>query len=125
MVEEQLFPTSTSVTSSTSSTKQSGKTDPVLIQKVWDHYLLRHHFETKKKPMLTEERIRLIDKSIRNYGVETLINAITGCTLSPWHMGHNPNNRKYNSIELILRNTEKIETFEQIHENNETGGGFL
>lgn len=122
MVEEQLFPTANT---STSSTKKSVKPDLVMIQKVWDHYLDEHHLETRKKPVLTEERTKLIDKSIRNYGVETLINAITGCTLSPWHMGHNPNNRKYNSIELILRNTEKIETFEQIHENTETGGGFL
>lgn len=122
MVEEQLFPTANT---STSSTKKSVKPDLVMIQKVWDHYLDKHHLETRKKPVLTEERTKLIDKSIRNHGVETLINAITGCTLSPWHMGHNPNNRKYNSIELILRNTEKIETFEQIHENTETGGGFL
>jgi hypothetical protein len=125
MVEEQLFPTSATSDSNTFSTKKSVKTDPAIIQKVWDHYLNRHHLETRKKPVLTEERIKLIDKSIRNHGVATLINAITGCTLSPWHMGYNPNNRKYNSIELILRNTEKIETFEQIHENTETGGGFL
>lgn len=116
---EQLFPTPKTTT------KQHHTPNPILTQKIWDNYLQTHHHDTRKKPQLTEERIKLIEKAVKNHGIAATINAIKGCSLSAWHMGHNPNHRKYNTIELILRNTEKIETFSTIQENNETGGGFL
>lgn len=116
---EQLFPTPQTTT------KKKYETNPILTQKIWDNYLQTHHHNTRKKPELTEQRIKLIEKTVQTHGPAAIINAIKGCSLSAWHMGHNPNNRKYNNIELILRNNEKIENFTTIHETNETGDGFL
>jgi hypothetical protein len=38
--------------------------------------------------------------------------------MSDWHQGKNPNNKKYNSIELILRDAEHIENFANMVTDN-------
>jgi hypothetical protein len=75
-----------------------------------------------RKPELTESRIKLIERSIKRYGADDVKAAITGCANSEWHMGGNPQGKKYNSIELILRNAEKIEFFLQHSVVEEPGG---
>jgi hypothetical protein len=39
--------------------------------------------------------------------------AIDGCKSSSWHMGSNPQRKKYNGISLIFRDAEKTEGFMQ------------
>lgn len=64
-----------------------------------------------KKALLSDERRAILAWAILNYGMETCEMAVKGCSLSDWHMGRNPNNVKYDSIELIFRNSEKVEWF--------------
>lgn len=64
-----------------------------------------------KKALLSDERRAIVAWAILNYGMETCEMAIKGCSLSDWHMGRNPNNVKYDSVELIFRNAEKVEGF--------------
>ena len=47
------------------------------------------------------------------YGVDDCKDAIRGVTHSPWHMGHNPQGKKYDDIELILRDEKHIDCKEK------------
>jgi hypothetical protein len=61
-----------------------------------------------------ETKIKL---ALNNYGFseDDLKLAIRGCASSKWHMGNDPNNKKvFNSIELIFRNSDKIEYFKNM-----------
>lgn len=69
-----------------------------------------------EKTRLSPARAKLIAKRISEYGVESCINAVRGCSRSPWHMGENPSGKRYDSIELIFRNEEKIEGFFELEE---------
>ena len=60
---------------------------------------------------LDANRKRLIVNALKKYTENDLIAAITGCAMSPFHMGINPDGKKYNGLDLILRNAEKIEQF--------------
>jgi hypothetical protein len=84
--------------------------DPVVD--VFNHWV-RLHKDGRRGPkaVLTPKRRKLIDKAIDTYGVETCKMAIDGCKVSPWHQGQNPTSKRYDSIELILRDAEHIEMF--------------
>lgn len=69
-----------------------------------------------EKTRLSPTKAKLIAKRISEYGVESCINAVRGCSRSPWHMGENPSGKRYDSIELIFRNEEKIEGFFELEE---------
>lgn len=77
------------------------------------------------KPALTEERIVIIGAAIADYGVKTCIDAVIGCSYSDWHMGQNPQGKKYNDVELIFRNAQNIERFAGMGSDRRAAGGFL
>lgn len=77
------------------------------------------------RPALNEERIVTIGAAIADYGVETCVNAVVGCSYSDWHMGQNPQGKKYNDIELIFRNAQNIERFAGMGSDRRAAGGFL
>lgn len=60
---------------------------------------------------LDTKRRRVINTALDFLTVEECKLAIFGCSQSPWHMGHNPQNKLYNSLELIFRDEDKIEGF--------------
>jgi len=64
-----------------------------------------------KKALLSDERRPILAWGIVNYGMEKCKMAIRGCAVSDWHMGRNPNNVRYDSIELIFRDSGKVEWF--------------
>lgn len=68
----------------------------------------------RKRALLSEERKVLIGAAIHDYGVDGCLSAVRGCSLSPFHMGGNQQRRRYDSLELIFRNAEKIESFQEI-----------
>ena len=76
-------------------------------------------FEKNANTILDEARSKKISIAIKNYGMETCKQAIKGCSLSSWHKGHNPNNKKYHDLTLIFRNAEKVEQFLETY-NEET-----
>lgn len=55
---------------------------------------------------LDAERVRLISKALEDYEVDDIKQAIDGCAQDKWHM-----EKGHNSIGLILRNADKIESF--------------
>lgn len=82
------------------------------IDTVFDHWVESCRNSGKgPKPVLSEKRRRLISKALKLYGLETCLQAAEGPTHSEFHMGANPHGKKYDSLELIFRNEEKIEQF--------------
>lgn len=63
----------------------------------------------------TSERKRLIAKWLKVYSREDLRAAIEGCAASPFHMGENDRNTRYDGLNVILKNAENIEKFMGAH----------
>lgn len=91
-----------------SKNKKSLRVDNNQIQEVFDFWALTFN---KKRVVLDEKRRQTIGAAIHDYGLEVCRNAIVGCSRSDFHMGRNKNNRVYNEIELILRDSEHVERF--------------
>lgn len=61
---------------------------------------------------LDTKRAGLIASALAlGYSTADLCKAIDGCALSPFHMGVNEKSTKYNGLDLILRNADKIDGF--------------
>lgn len=60
---------------------------------------------------LTEKRYARIAAAIAAYGVQTCILAIKGCSVSPWHMGDNPQGVRYTDVALIFRSHDHVDRF--------------
>ena len=61
---------------------------------------------------MDDKRKKLIQKALKTgYTIDDCKNAISGCKLTPWNMGINPDGQMFDSIELILRDSEKIDRF--------------
>lgn len=103
-----------------SSSSSSLKTKPLVEQIPLDMPFdspVRKIFEYWQKIMesprsvLDNNRKGLIERSLKNYSPEDICKAIRGCSKSPHHMGENERKTKYNGLDLILRNAEKIDSF--------------
>jgi hypothetical protein len=80
---------------------------------------LRSDPRSRSRTKLTDERRKKIERALKNYDVETCKSAILGCSESDFHMGRNGRGRKYDDIELILRDAKHIEEFARLHEEGE------
>lgn len=89
-------------------TEKEGNTDKSNVHMVFDHWRLKMASPRSK---LDSNRTRLITNALKNYTAEDLLQAIDGCAASPFHMGINDQKTKYNGLDLILRNAEKIDSF--------------
>jgi hypothetical protein len=90
--------------------------DPGDVRAVFDHWVSVHRTPRKgPEPVLTAKRRAKITRAITDYGVETCLHAISGCAMSDWHMGDNPNRKKYDDLELILRDAPHIERFATLY----------
>jgi hypothetical protein len=90
------------------------------VNQVWSAYIesLERFKPNKKKPVLSKSRIDLIKRRLKDYSVENLILAVTGWEHSEFHCGKNDNGKIWNSIELLLRSSEKIEQFMEYHSSS-------
>lgn len=75
---------------------------------LFDHWRVKMASPRSK---LDEPRRKLIIKALKHYQVDDLKQAINGCANSPFHMGVNDRKTKFNGLDLILRNAEKIDGF--------------
>jgi hypothetical protein len=91
-----------------SKNKKSQLVDQTQIKEVFDFWVLTF---SKKRVALDEKRRQAIGAAIYDYGLDACRDAIIGCSHSDFHMGRNKNNKVYNDIELILRDSEHIERF--------------
>lgn len=87
-----------------------GETLTSQVQDVFDHWVETCRSKGRK-PLLGDKRKRKIAAAIRLYGADACKDAITGVTKSEFHMGKNPRGKKYDDIELILRDEKHVEMF--------------
>lgn len=84
------------------------------IEEIFEHWKVQMGKTTAR---LTDGRKQKIRARLdEGYSVDQIKQAITNCSKSAWHMGKNNNNRKYNEIDLICRNGEKLESFRDMQE---------
>lgn len=65
----------------------------------------------RRAPVLDAKRERLIRNAVTSHGADTVEAAIRGVGCSDWHMGRNPQRKRYTDIELVLRDAKHIEMF--------------
>jgi len=88
----------------------SASTDDV--QEIFDFW--KHTMSKGETTKLSKKRSGLIKARLQDgYPIEEFKTAITNCSLSPFHMGQNDNQTKYNDIDLICR----PDKFEQFRDN--------
>ena len=93
------------------------------VQEVFDHWVTTFRATGRGPvPVLSDKRKSKIAKAIKDYGTKTCLEAISGCALSDWHMGENPRGKKYDDIELILRDSAHIEKFATIYAEDGNAG---
>lgn len=89
------------------------------IEEVFDHWVSTFRSSGRgPTPVLSDKRKSKIARAIRDYGVKTCLEAVSGCAMSDWHMGDNPRGKRYDDIELILRDSAHIERFATIFAEN-------
>jgi hypothetical protein len=87
------------------------KPDPVqVVFQAWLEELVDRPQWPKCK--LNAKRKALIRSRLREYPPERLVAAIRGVKLSRWHMGENPDGKRYTGLQTILRDGEQVEKFE-------------
>jgi hypothetical protein len=93
------------------------------VQEVFEHWVATFRATGRGPvPVLSDKRKSKIAKAIKDYGTKTCLEAISGCALSDWHMGENPRGKKYDDIELILRDSAHIEKFATIYAEDGNAG---
>lgn len=88
------------------------------VQKVWDAYLAtleRCGFPTKRQ--LDANRKKLIRTRLKDFSVDDLVKAVEGLEFSSFHRGDNDSKKRYDGIELILRNAGNVERFIGYHDS--------
>lgn len=93
----------------------SGENDVEVIKSVFEHYR-KHHPRSHPKPHSGMKEWRLIrDRIKEGYSAEDLRQAIDGCHISPFHCGVNNKSRKFQNLELIVRDGGKVREFMELH----------
>lgn len=96
------------------------------VREVFDFWVELHRNSTRgRRPVLDSKRWAVIAKAIVSHGTDACFDAIRGCLVSPFHQGQNSRGKKYDDIELILRDASKIEKFCSAWDEKMQGGGFL
>jgi len=60
---------------------------------------------------LADKRKKIIKAALKNYSIEELEQAITGCSMTPHNMGINDRHEKYFGLHIILKDADQIERF--------------
>jgi hypothetical protein len=74
------------------------------------------------KSKLDDKRRRLIQKAMTLYEPSDICRAIRGCSRTPYNMGKNNSNTKYNGLNLILRDADHIDHFIRCDDGQPTAG---
>lgn len=84
------------------------------VVEVFDHYRSYHPRSHKKPSQRSKEYKKIEARLNEGYSVDDLKRAIDGCHQSPYHMGENENGRKYDTLELIVRDGSKVSMFMEV-----------
>lgn len=67
--------------------------------------------------VLDSKRTTTIKKALKAYPVDDVLDAVRGITASAWHMGENPDGKRYNDLTNALGDSTRIEKFRDLHRN--------
>ncbi len=97
-------------TSGSRPTASPSKVDSDDVRRVFEHWRTKLGHE---RAVLDDKRRRKIIAALKSHGLETALRAIDGCAASDFHMGRDERSggKRYDDLELILRNASKIESF--------------
>jgi hypothetical protein len=82
------------------------------VSVIFDHWKQIHGHP---RAQLDDKRRALIRKALKSYSEADLCACITGYLSSPYHMGQNDSNTKYDGIELFLRDSKHIDAGLKFH----------
>lgn len=106
-------------------TRAPGECLPGDVQRVFNHWVAKTWSGKGVTPRLTEKRRRLLQRCIKEYGLQAAMAVTDGALTSDWHVGANPGGKRYLSIELLYRDAEHIERFvEMADEADDTSEPF-
>ena len=97
-----------------SRSKKAMSVSPSDVEQLWDYWVSKMRGGSKRKPVLDDARRQYLGAALYDYGMQGCVDAIDGCALSEFHMGRNKMNKRYDSVELIFRDSEHIEKFQEI-----------
>lgn len=103
--------------------KKSAMIPDAAVLEVWNHWIQVMRIGARRKPVLDATRRQIIGAAIHDYEVQGCKDAIDGCALSEFHMGRNKMNKRYDSVELIFRDSEHVEKFHEILDKSTEGKG--
>ena len=79
------------------------------VVEVFEHW---QNVMGKPRAKLDAKRSKLItDRLKAGYSVDDLKHAVTGCSVSQYHMGDNDSGTRYDGLDLILRDAGKVDQF--------------
>lgn len=93
------------------------------VHEIFDYW--RETMGKRKGTLLDHRRTARIEWALSHYTEEDVRKAIHGCSMSAWHMGANNRRRKYNDLDLILRNAHYVEQFIELDEIETAGAAEL
>ena len=94
--------------------KRGGEKRGEDILRVFEHYRKYHPRAHKKPNNKSQEWKKIQARLAEGSSVEDLFLAIDGCHISPYHQGENERGRKYDTLELIVRDGSKVNQFIEI-----------
>lgn len=103
--------------------KKSAMISDAAVTEVWEYWLQAMRATSKRKPILDATRRQIIGAAIHDYEIQGCKDAIDGCALSEFHMGRNKTNKRYDSVELIFRDSEHVEKFLEILDKSQEDSG--
>ncbi len=105
----------------TQTRQQMGKARTVAesqIREVFEYW--REKISPNSRAILDAQRQQRIGWAIHDYGVDGCKQAIDGILKSSWHMGGNPQNKRYVDVELIFRHAANVEKFMELAERRDS-----
>lgn len=81
------------------------------VLKVFEHYKTYHPRSYPKPNSKSVEWRKILARLSEGFTPEDLCEAIDGCHVTPYNCGVNAQNRKFQSLELIVRDGSKVQQF--------------
>lgn len=93
-----------------------GVTLPDAGLRVFEHW--RRVMRKSASARYSDERREAVEDRLKDgFTPEQLCRAVDGCAASPWHMGQNDRGKAFNDLELICRDTKRVEGFIEAADN--------
>lgn len=81
------------------------------VNEVFRHWLKATGRDDGRTKLTSGRRAKIKTRLGEGYTIEELCSAVDGCLANPWNQGENPRNKRYDSVDLIFRNGEKVEGY--------------